>query len=78
MAKKFMSAKLFLPWNEVPENKKKAKKSSVTFEGTARPFTRIGNQPDYVGEVEVNFKGEIVPVRIAIWSTPYGMKIIGK
>jgi|TARA_B100000315_G_scaffold251116_1_gene285343 hypothetical protein len=50
----------------------------VSFEGKAAFQNPKGNQPDYVGKGVIHFRGENVPIKIAIWQNTYSLNIIGK
>ena len=67
MATDFMKAKL----NTYTEE------HGVSFSGTAFYKPSRNNQPDYVGTGAINFRGEIVPVEIAVWQNTKSIKIKG-
>jgi|APSaa5957512493_1039668.scaffolds.fasta_scaffold07889_3 hypothetical protein len=50
---------------------------TIGFQGNCFYKPSTGKQPDYIGTGTINFKGEVVPVEIAVWQNTKSIKIIG-
>ena len=66
-----------IDFNQMKSMEYKPKDNSISVQATAFQQPSNGKQPDYVGTGTINFKGEIVPIEIAVWQNTKSIKITG-
>ena len=66
-----------IDFNQMKSMEYKQTDNSISVQANAFQQPSTGKQPDYVGTGTINFKGEIVPIEIAVWQNTKSIKITG-